>query len=57
MVCLLLGQLLADQELSGAWDVGVFIPGSSLEQGSSSEVTLFIGWGCGGINEVTESCP
>ena len=32
----------------------VFIPESSLEQDSSSEVTDFIGWGSGGINEVTK---
>lgn len=39
MGCLLLGQHLY-QELTGAQGGCVFIPVSSLEQGSSSEVTL-----------------
>lgn len=59
-MCLLLGQLLAQhfrQELSGVQVGCVFIAGSSLQQGGSSEVTLFIGWGSRGINEVTKSCP
>lgn len=59
MMCLFLGQLLAHhlkQELFRVWGGCVFIPGSSLEQGSSSEVSLFRGWDSGGIKDLTKSC-